>query len=177
MVYLWMKCLMVIPQIWRHLLNIGWTGLQHFPQLCLHLGSHAIFLTENWVPKIHFNSTILASSLELLHPRYVICVNSPCFSRLHVIIVDWFKNQVLKNVHIFFLKPMASIYKTSYIYIIILYEAHISNFFVGCHYQIAVQLVFQVQFQKSIVGLSLSLKRNVQCKFAWTQFVGIFDVC
>jgi hypothetical protein len=61
---------------------------------------------------------------------------------------------------------MASIYKTSYIYIIILYEAHISNFFVGCHYQIAVQLVFQVQFQKSIVGLSLSLKRNVQCKFA-----------
>jgi hypothetical protein len=63
-------------------------GLQHFPQLCLHLGSHAIFLTENWVPKIHFNSTILASSLELLHPRYVICVNSPCFSRLHVIIVD-----------------------------------------------------------------------------------------
>jgi hypothetical protein len=72
---------------------------------------------------------------------------------------------------------MASIYKTSYIYIIIFYEAHISNVFVGCHYQIVVQLVFQVHFQKSIVGLSLSLKRNVQCKFAWTQFVGLFNVC
>jgi len=64
-----------------------------------------------------------------------------------------------------------------HIYIIIFYEAHISNVFVGCDYQIAVQLVFQVHFQKSIVGLSLSLKRNVQCKFAWTQFVGLFDVC
>jgi len=53
---------------------------------------------------------------------------------------------------------MASIYKTSYIYIIIFYEAHISNVFVGCHYLIAVQLEFQVHFQKSIVGLSLSLK-------------------
>jgi len=48
-----------------------------------------------------------------------------------------------------------------YIYVIIFYEAHISNVFVGCHYQIAVQLVFQVHFQKSIVGLSLSFKRNV----------------
>jgi len=72
---------------------------------------------------------------------------------------------------------MASIYKTSYMYIIIFYEAHISNVFVGCHYQIAVQVVFPVHFQKSIVGLSLSLKRNVRCKFAWTQFVGLFDVC
>jgi hypothetical protein len=72
---------------------------------------------------------------------------------------------------------MASIYKTSYIYIIIFYEAHIFNVFVGCDYQIAVQLLFQVHFQKSIVGLSLLFKRNVQCKFAWTQYVGLFDVC
>jgi hypothetical protein len=72
---------------------------------------------------------------------------------------------------------MASIYKTSYMYIILFYEAQISNVFVGCYYQIVVQLVFQVHFQKSIVGLSLSLKRNVQHKFGWTQFVGLFDVC
>jgi len=64
---------------------------------------------------------------------------------------------------------MASIYKTSYIYIIFFYEALISNGFVGCYYQIAVQLEFQVHFQKSIVGLSLSLKSNVECKFAWTH--------
>jgi hypothetical protein len=43
--------------------------------------------------------------------------------------------------------------------------------------KIVVQLVFQVRFQKSIVGLSLSLERNVQCKFAWTEFVGLFDIC
>jgi len=55
-----------------------------------------------------------------------------------------------------------------YIYIIIFYEAHISNIFVGCHYEIAVLLVFQVYFRKSIVGLSLSLERNVRCKFGWT---------
>jgi len=72
---------------------------------------------------------------------------------------------------------MASIYKTSYIYIIILCEAHIFNVFVGCDYQIAVKLRFQVHFQKSIVGLSLLFKRNAQCKFAWTQYVGLFDVC
>jgi hypothetical protein len=72
---------------------------------------------------------------------------------------------------------MGSIYKTSYINIIIFYEAHISNVFLGFHYQIAVQLVFQVHFQKSIVGLSLSFKRNVQCKFAWSQIVGLFDIC
>jgi hypothetical protein len=43
--------------------------------------------------------------------------------------------------------------------------------------KIVVQLVFQVHFQKSIVGLSLSFERNVQCKFPWTEFVGLFDVC
>jgi hypothetical protein len=56
---------------------------------------------------------------------------------------------------------VASIYKTSFIYVIIFYEAQISNVFVGCHYQIAVQLVFQVHFQKSIVGLSLSFKKGM----------------
>jgi len=39
---------------------------------------------------------------------------------------------------------MVSIYKTSYIYIIIFYEVHISKKFVGCHYHIVIQLVFQV---------------------------------
>ncbi len=73
---------------------------------------------------------------------------------------------------------MASIYRTSYIYtyVVIFCRAHILNFFVGCHCQIIVQLVSQVHFQKSIVGLSLSLNKNVQCKFAWTQFVVVFDV-
>ncbi len=143
MVYLWMKCLMVIPQIWRHLLDIGWTGLQHFPGLGFRLQSNDIFLTQNWVPKVYFYQGITYSS-----QWYVICVlNFPCFSCLYVIIVDWFKTQNFKNVHVFFLKPMASIYKTSYTYIIIYYEAHISNVFVRCHYQIAVQLVFQVHFQ------------------------------
>jgi len=71
---------------------------------------------------------------------------------------------------------MASIYQTSYIYLVIFCEAHILKFFVGCHYQIILQLMFQIHFQKSIVGLSLSPNKNVQCKFAWTQFVGLFDV-
>ncbi|KAH9555459.1 hypothetical protein CY35_08G114900 [Sphagnum magellanicum] len=30
-------------------------GLQHIPALCFKLGSHDIFLTENWVPKIRFD--------------------------------------------------------------------------------------------------------------------------
>jgi hypothetical protein len=73
---------------------------------------------------------------------------------------------------------MALIYRTSYIFIyVVKCGAHILNFFVGCHCQIIVQLVFQVHFQKSIVGLSLSLNKNVQWKFAWTQFVGLFDAC
>jgi hypothetical protein len=71
-----------------------------------------------------------------------------------------------------FIKP-----RVLFIYIILFYEAHISNVLVRCHYQIAVQLVFQVHFQNLVVGLSLSIKKNVQFKFAWTQFVGLFDVC
>jgi hypothetical protein len=77
MLYLWMKCLMVIPQIWRHLLDIGWTGLRHFRGLCFKLRSNDIFLTKNWVPKIHFDPLIIHSwSFEIW---YVICVELSMF--------------------------------------------------------------------------------------------------
>ncbi len=154
MVYLWMNCLMVIPQIWKHLLDIGWTGLQHFPSLYLKLGSHDIFLTENWVPKIHFNRVLIGMTWYVtLHvfPAYML-----------LLLIDsktkFIKMSIFLSLNLWpqFIKP--------HIYIYIFYGAHISNVFVGCHYQIAVWLVVQVHFQKSIVGLSLSLKRNVQCK-------------
>ncbi|KAH8955134.1 hypothetical protein BDL97_08G119200 [Sphagnum fallax] len=38
-------------------------GLQHFPGFYFKLGSNNIFLTENWVPKIYFDSAIIDSPL------------------------------------------------------------------------------------------------------------------
>jgi hypothetical protein len=84
MVYLWMNCLMVIPQIWRHLLHIGWTGVQHFPGLHFELGRNYIFLTENWVPKIYFakiyiDPVIIDYSVRKHSIWYVICVEFSTF--------------------------------------------------------------------------------------------------
>jgi hypothetical protein len=45
----------------------------------------------------------------------------------YIFIVDWLKNQV-KECHIFFLKPMASIYKTSYIYVVIFCWMSLSDY-------------------------------------------------
>ncbi len=86
MVYSWMKCLKCfIPQIWRHLLDIGWIGQQylgiHYPLLL----RNRIFLTKNWVPK-----TILFRSQYTKEPRYVISVElSMFFQPTFLLLIDW----------------------------------------------------------------------------------------
>ncbi len=96
MVYSWMKCLKCfIPQIWRHLLDIGWIGLQYLGKQPIGLytkviSTDNIFLTENWVPK-----SILAYPggrpvQRRQEQGYVICVElSMLFQPTFLLMIDW----------------------------------------------------------------------------------------
>jgi len=92
MVYSWMKCLKCfIPQILRHLLDIGWIGLQYLGIQDPMLWRHNIFLTRNWVPKsILFGYPYTLHFPETNEPWYVISVElSMLFQPTFLLLIDW----------------------------------------------------------------------------------------
>jgi hypothetical protein len=92
MVYSWIKCLKrFIPQIWRHLLDIGWVGLQYCGIQNPMLWRHNIFLTKNWVPKsILIQSPYTFPFWETDEPWYVISVElSMLFQPTFLLLIDW----------------------------------------------------------------------------------------
>jgi hypothetical protein len=92
MVYSWMKCLKCfIPQIWRHLLDIGWIGLRYLGIQHPTLGSFNIFLTKNWVPKsILTGSPYSLPFLGKGELWYVISVElSMLFQPTFLLLIDW----------------------------------------------------------------------------------------
>jgi hypothetical protein len=92
MVYSRMKCLKCfIPQIWRHLLDIGWIGLQYLGIQHPTLWSFNIFLTKNWVPKsILTGSPYTLPFLGTSELWYVISVElSMLFQLTFLLLIDW----------------------------------------------------------------------------------------
>ncbi len=92
MVYSWMKCLKCfIPQIRRHLLDIGWIGLQYLGTQYPDLWSFTIFLTKNWVPKSMLAFPAFPAFPTEPKHEYVISVH---VFPTYIFIADWLKNQV-----------------------------------------------------------------------------------